>query len=803
MDYARITHSMPLCHGAGQASVAEAVAICLEAIALAGGKGNCSLGLNFSPYINEMETDEAKKIPTTLPNITTALETKSLARFTDWVVNVSRWAAEASKQGGGHVPVGAIMLDQEVFSDGASLDPRIRAGITQKNNAYYLACKAGAPGATIIQYNRGAWNLCPPAAPTCPAEFRNGTNGECTDASIHGIACTPDGYYRSWFYTLAPDEEGDSLAVSLYTVPELTSTINQFNRTVEAAAALGLDAVAPFICLGCGYMRDVMYPNGGSFLFRFGWDYDVAYSFLMGALVNEKTPWAGPKRPQQFGDWSYAKYAVFFPSIVDTQAEPCHVTNADSPCTPYDSQEAREVRLRHFVAYVRGGSLDTGNISQGRPECLTPAMMVANQSCLKVLYPPPPPPPPPLAAEANPLAGLPALPKPHYSWYRSHAGTDRIADNRATLIDYARITHSIPVCHDGNETDVSDAVAICVAAGGDCAISVDWSPYINEAEKEEKRVDPRTTTPNELASLNAFKAWARNVTRWAAAASKKLPGGHDIKIGAIGFDQEQLCGYCWSHAEDGTCNASTYDALTIKNDAYHDAAAETLPDAEIIWFSKGGFTPCSPNGLTCTKFGEHGVCEEKKEGWMISQPSNCHADGYRPDTCFSLEEKGDSYSVALYTVGEIDATMEAFNRTVQNAIAHGIKKVVPYVELGGGYQRDVLYPLGGSYLYHNQWDYEVSYSYLLGAMINSPRFLAEPQRFGPWSYAKSVVFYPSIVDTERDTCTGAYAPGGLERNEASPCFAVTPADARAIRLKHFVAVSLITPLLCFIESFAV
>eukprot|EP01051_Picozoa_sp_SAG22_P013966 SAG22_NODE_1630_length_3944_cov_1.550585_3_plen_121_part_00 len=93
---------------------------------------------------------------------------------------------------------------------------------------------------------------------------------------------------------------------------------------------------------------------------------------------------------------------------------------------------------------------------------------------------------------------------------------------------------------------------------------------------------------------------------------------------------------------------------------------------------------------------------------------------------------------------------------------------------------------------HNQWDYDVSYSYLLGAMINSPRFLAEPQRFGPWAYAKSVVFYPSIVDTDRDTCTGAYAPGGAERNEASPCFAVTPADARAIRLKHFVAVSLTT-----------
>jgi hypothetical protein len=95
--------------------------------------------------------------------------------------------------------------------------------------------------------------------------------------------------------------------------------------------------------------------------------------------------------------------------------------------------------------------------------------------------------------------------------------------------------------------------------------------------------------------------------------------------------------------------------------------------------------------LTCTKFGEHGVCEEKKESWMLGPPRNCDSDGWVADACYSLEEKGDSFSVALYTVGEIDATVEALNRTVQNAIAHGIHKVVPYIELGGGYQRDVLY----------------------------------------------------------------------------------------------------------------
>jgi len=34
-------------------------------------------------------------------------------------------------------------------------------------------------------------------------------------------------------------------------------------------------------------------------------------------------------------------------------------------CTKYDAMAARELRLRHFIAYVRGGSLFTGNLSQG------------------------------------------------------------------------------------------------------------------------------------------------------------------------------------------------------------------------------------------------------------------------------------------------------------------------------------------------------------------------------------------------------------------------------------------------------
>jgi hypothetical protein len=382
--------------------------------------------------------------------------------------------------------------------------------------------------------------------------------------------------------------------------------------------------------------------------------------------------------------------------------------------------------------------------------------------------PPPPPPPPPLPSTSNPLAGLPALPKPHYSWYRylSNKTYSKLgaADNHATLVDYARITHSMPVVHCGNvqlgcpdtHAEVNFSVAICIEAGGNCTLSLDWSPYINEAEHLGSRIDPRITTPLEQTSLRTFETFLRNVTQWAAIASAAHPvPGHNITIGAIGFDQEQICGLCWSHSPDGGCNASTYEALTAKNNAYARVAAQNLPDAEVIFFDRGGVHRCMPAALTCSRFDSHGVCVEKKESWMLEAPVPCDAEGYRRNDCSTLavDEIGDSLSVALYTVPEIARTVQEFNRTATNALIHNKSKVVPYICLGCGYQRDVLYPYGGSSLFSQTWDYDVSYSYLLGAYMNAPQFHNQPSRYGLWSMAKSAVFYPSIVDTEGDDCT--------------------------------------------------
>ena len=391
VDYARITHSVPIVHNANQSEITNAVNLCYHADGCGTTAGcssihNCSLALNWSPYVKTMEAAKTAHAPAD-PTKTTPLEESYLAEFSAWAANVTRWAAEASAHNGREVRVGAVIFDQEAFNNGADPNPDVRAALTAKNNAYYRAAELGCPGAEIIQYNRGGWQICPPGEPTCPAEYRNGVHGECTDPKLQrpAIPCDPEGYFRDWPYTLDAKELGDSMSVSLYQVPELTSMIAIFNRTASTATAHGVSTVVPFICLGCGAKRNVQYPDCGSWVNTNEWvcsdqptahtlecvshllpqveqdarlyydrslccfavcaqDYDVSYDFLLGALVNERLPWSGPPEPQRFGHWETARHAVFYPSIIDTQP-----AGADDEASLL---RAREIRLRHFVAYV-------------------------------------------------------------------------------------------------------------------------------------------------------------------------------------------------------------------------------------------------------------------------------------------------------------------------------------------------------------------------------------------------------------------------------------------------------------------
>src|SRR5262249_2413606 len=90
----------------------------------------------------------------------------------------------------------------------------------------------------------------------------------------------------------------------------------------------GCDDVTPWIALASGYRRQVDKYHE----FSFDWNYDLVYSWQLGAEVNH--PWFGaPERHERFAPWNKAKIAIFYPE----------------PFGPRSPQWGR-----HFVAYVRG-----------------------------------------------------------------------------------------------------------------------------------------------------------------------------------------------------------------------------------------------------------------------------------------------------------------------------------------------------------------------------------------------------------------------------------------------------------------
>ena len=95
-------------------------------------------------------------------------------------------------------------------------------------------------------------------------------------------------------------------------------------------------------------------------------------------------------------------------------------------------------------------------------------------------------------------------------------------------------------------------------------------------------------------------------------------------------------------------------------------------------------------------------------------------------------------SCSLYTVPEVERTRGTFRKTCQLADELGVKEVTPWVALASGYRRDVEKFQRWSY----SWDYDLEYSYMLGAELNHPWYGARPKWFAPYSRAEVVAFYP-------------------------------------------------------------
>ena len=160
------------------------------------------------------------------------------------------------------------------------------------------------------------------------------------------------------------EEKGDGFATSLYSIPEIGQTREQYRQTVANARAHNISSVTPCkphdpcwtlwrkapvpavavragLALGTGYRRDV--ATGGTNYWEKAWDYGYEYSWLLGREIAD--PFFA-KNPTKFAPWDYAKRVCLYPSVFETVlTAPLNTSNGTSTLI-----------MMHFVAYVLGAA---------------------------------------------------------------------------------------------------------------------------------------------------------------------------------------------------------------------------------------------------------------------------------------------------------------------------------------------------------------------------------------------------------------------------------------------------------------
>lgn len=303
------------------------------------------------------------------------------------------------------------------------------------------------------------------------------------------------------------------------------------------------------------------------------------------------------------------------------------------------------------------------------------------------------------------LRELKPLPKVHYSWPVNVNGL-----SPELLYEYVRLTHALSLRGEGHyfkgreitEEVVDRAVQVCVAVNSTRprippSLAVNYSIW---HRKFGKTLLPTDTGPSHAAELSEFRARLESLQRALAKANRE----HSVTVGvsAVLFDCERFS----VRRGDGEWN----EAITAKYNAAYDLARSIFPGARVEWYGRGNVH-----------------ADASADGWSVS-------------TYFTFAEKGDSFACSLYRVPEIDSMRETFRRTLLLARQNGVFEVTPWVALATGYRRqpDMFHK------WSSDWDYDLVYSWQLGAELNHPWF-GQPERekgFAPWGAARVVVFHP-------------------------------------------------------------
>jgi len=297
------------------------------------------------------------------------------------------------------------------------------------------------------------------------------------------------------------------------------------------------------------------------------------------------------------------------------------------------------------------------------------------------------------------LKGLKSLPKVHYSWPLPNDLLDGASDG--LLQEFVRITRAVSIAGEWvTSKQIDTAVRMCKAVNANASgiragLAINYSPWHREFGKD---LPPMDIGPSHHAELARFRMRMELIKQWLLEAN--ATHGSNVAVSAVLLDTERFV----ARRSDKTWN----EAITAKYDAIHVIAEELFPGVRIEWYGRGIQESSDP------------------EGWSAF-PWN------------TFENKSTTYSCSMYRVPEIGAMRETFRRTYDQARSDNVFEVTPWVALASGYRRQVE----KFHEWDDNWDYDLIYSWMLGAELNEPWYGDRPDRFAPWKAAKVVVFYPA------------------------------------------------------------
>ena len=287
-ELARITHTLCIpCEWVAVPQVEKYVYICAKV-----NKTNPSikvtLGVVFVPWHQKFRKD----LP---PTDRGPSYYEELDHFEQRAKLVRRWIEQSNKKYHSDVKVSAVLLDCERFAAKPE-NKEWNEGMRQALDAIHIKAQSFFPDARIEWYGRGIVR-----------------------------AASGDGWRKTPYWT--GEEIKAPLSCSLYTVPEIEHTREIFRRTCKLADEMAINEVTPWVALAAGSRR-----NLEGVYFEPDWRYEIIYSYLIGAELNNK--WYS-ERPERYAPYDYAKVIVFYPG----------------PFAPKTPDWAR-----HFVAYARGAT---------------------------------------------------------------------------------------------------------------------------------------------------------------------------------------------------------------------------------------------------------------------------------------------------------------------------------------------------------------------------------------------------------------------------------------------------------------